>query len=121
MDDTNYQWKIANAAWDAALSLVDDKGDLTEDFDVSLKKFTKRKSCRSASTEYCAVKLKNAIRVAQVSIRFMRAKAGTMPPKPVRRYELLLALAKELETKCPEASASLQMAGCRYVELHWDR
>ena len=121
MDELEPHWKVDNAAWDAALSMISTKGDLIEEFDVALNKFTKRKTCSKASKEYCAAKLKDAINVAQHSIKFMRTRTGTLPPKPVRRYELLLDLAKELEAKFPEANRSLHMAGCRYVELHWDR
>ena len=121
MGELKPHWKIDNAAWDAALSLIDTNGDLIEEFDVALKKFTKRKSCSKASTEHCAAKLTDAINVASHSIKFMRTRTGTLPPKPVRRYELLLDLAKELVAKFPEANRSLHMAGCRYVELHWDR
>ena len=121
MDELESHWKVDNAAWDAALSLINTKGDLIEDFDVALKKFMKRKSCRKASKKFCAAKLKGAINVAQHSINFMRTRIGTLPPKPVRRYELLLDLAKELEAKFPKEHKSLHMAGCRYVELHWDR
>ena len=42
MDELKSHWKVDNAAWDAALSLIDTKGDLIEEFDVALKKFTKR-------------------------------------------------------------------------------
>jgi len=116
MEELEYRWKIENAAWDAALSLLDRKGDLVEEFDVAFKKFTKRKSCREAPQDYCEKQFRSAINVAQCSVRFMRSKIGALPPKPVRRYQILLELAKELETKCPEADASLHMAGCRYVE-----
>jgi len=121
MDELESHWKVENAAWHAALSLINTNGDLIEEFDVALKKFKKRKSCSKASKEYCAAKLKDAINVASHSIKFMRSRIGTLPPKPVRRYELLLDLAKELEAKFPDANRSLHMTGCRYVELHWDR
>jgi hypothetical protein len=121
MDDLEYRWKVENASWDAALSLVDYKGNMTEEFDEALKKFIKRKACKGVAQEYCKEKLQSAIHVAQCSIKFMRTKTGSLPPKPTRRYEILLNLAQVLEAECPEADASLHMTGCRYVELHWDR
>ena len=121
MDDVKNRWEIENAAWEAALSILDRNGEVIEEFESALERFIKRRACKEAPHAYCEEKLKAALSVAQCSVKFMRSKTGSLPPKPVHRYEILLTLAKELEIKCPKADASLHMTGCRYVELHWDR
>ena len=121
MQELEIGWKIENAAWEAALSIIDTKGNLTEEFDAALRKFVKRKPCKNASQDYCREKFRAAVDVAQCSIKFMRTGVGANPPKPARRYELLLELARELEAKCQEAAPIFHIAGTWHNQTGWSQ
>ena len=115
------RFPMLEAAWNAAMSLVDDKGDLRGDLADAEARFLKRKPCQALVEDDCKAAFHRAVEIAQVATRFRRSSCGTLPPKPARRYELLLSLARELESKFPGADQVLVMAGCRMLEVCWDR
>lgn len=112
---------MLEAAWNAAMSLVDEKGDLREDMDAAEARFLKRKPCLFLMKDDCRATFHRAVEIAQVATRFRRSNCGTLSPNPVRRYELLFSLATELESKFPGTDQLLVMAGCRMLEIYWDR
>lgn len=112
---------MLDAAWNAAMSAVDDSGDLRSDLGEAETRFLKRKSCRGMHADDCRAVFHTAVEIAQAATHFRRSKCGSLPPKPARRYELLLSLAKDLESRFPHSDVALIMAGCRMVELYWDR
>ena len=117
----NVHFDVITSAWNAAMSLLDHHGDSKEDIGIATERFLKRRACAGHSRDECEKEFVNALRVARAAILFRRAKTGQLPPSPVRRYELLLQFARELATECPEANDYTMMAGCRTVEMYWDR
>ncbi len=115
------RFPMLDAAWIAARSLVDDRGDLRSDLNEAEKRFLKQKSCQSLAEEDCRAVFCTAVGIAQATTRFRRSHCGALPPKPAKRYELLLTLANELESSFPQCDAALIFAGCRQVEMYWDR
>ena len=112
---------MLDAAWNAATSLVDSKADLCDDLAEAETRFLKRKSCQGLAEEDCRAAFQTSVEIVRTVLLFRRANCGSLPPKPTRRYELLLSLAKELESKFPNSDTALTMAGCRMAELYWDR
>lgn len=118
----NYErFPMLDGAWNAATTLLDDEGSLRCDLGEAEARFLRRKCCQNLAEDDCRTVFHTAVQVAQTAIQFRRSRCGTLPPKPSRRYELLLALAKELEARFPAADPFLLMAGCGLVEMYWDR
>ncbi len=112
---------MLDAAWNAAMSAVDDRGNLRGDPGEAETRFLKRRSCQGLPEDDCRTVFHTAVEIAQAAIHFRRSNCGSLSPKPARRYELLLSLAKDLESRFPHSDGALIMAGCRMVELYWDR
>jgi hypothetical protein len=113
--------RMLNDAWKAAMTLVNDRGDLRRDLHRAETSFLKWGCCRGLPEEGCRSAFRTAVAIAQEAIRFRRANCGLSSPKPARRYELLRSLAQSLEARFPSEDAVLIMAGCKLLEMHWDR
>jgi hypothetical protein len=115
------RFRMLNDAWTAAMRLVDDRGDLRIDLQRAETRFLKWKSCLGLPEEDCRTAFHTAVKIAQETIRFRRSNCGVSSPKPARRYELLHSLAEVLESRFPSEDSVLIMAGCKLLEMHWDR
>jgi hypothetical protein len=111
---------MLNGAWHAAMSLLNDRGDLRIDLQHAETRFLKRKCCLGLPEDDCRVAFQTAVKIAQETIHFRRSNCGVSSPKPTRRYELLHSLAELLESTFPSSDAVLIMAGCKLLEMHWD-
>jgi hypothetical protein len=69
----------------------------------------------------CQAALRSAVQVAQYLAQFRRSRCGQTAPGPRRHYELLLALATELEQSVPGCNPALIFWACRRLEMEWDR
>lgn len=118
---TYERFPMLYAAWDAAMSLVDDRGNLRGDLGEAGTRFLKRKSCQGLGKDDCRTVFHTAVEIAQATTHFRRTKCGALQPKPARRYELLFSLATDLEARFPHSDPALIMAACRTLELRWDR
>jgi hypothetical protein len=107
-------------AWFAAETLLDWDGELRGDLDEAAARFLRRKGCRGRPREECLAAFHNAVEIAQATRRFWRSSCGHNPPRPARRYELLLSLARSLESAFPAADDFFFMHACRLVEMRWD-
>lgn len=112
---------MLQAAWGAALKLVDDKGNVSEDASVRKGSFLRRTCCQALASEDCANAFDVAIGIAKATARFQRTRCGQLPPKTVRRYELLLSLARELAAEFPRCDDILIRFACGKLESAWDR
>ncbi len=115
------RFEMLNAAWQAAKALLNHRGELCSDLHEAEGRFLKQKCCKGLIADDCRTVFQTAVAIAETSTRSRRSKCGSLAPKPTRRYELLHDLAKSLEDKFPGADSFLIMAGCRSVEMHWDR
>jgi hypothetical protein len=111
---------MLNGAWHAAMSLLNDRGDLRRDLQHAETHFLKRKYCLGLPEDDCRAAFRAAVKIAQETIHFRRSNCGVPSPKPARRYELLRSLAELLESTCPSSDPVLIMAGCKLLEMHWD-
>jgi hypothetical protein len=112
---------LLTAAWRTGVSSVDAKGAMTEDMAAIFARFKKKRACRSSSEAICLATLSDAVRVAQAVMIFKRTKMGFSQPLPVRQYELLLALARDLERQFPKTDPFFWSAGCNLIEMEWAR
>ena|SRR5690349_3638700 len=118
----NYErFSLLSDAWNAATALLDDKGGCQSDLHEAELKFLGRKCCQGLAEDDCRLVFRTAVQIAQATISFRRSRCGSSQPRPSRRYELLLSFAKELETTFPTSDQFLLMAGCKMLEMHWDR
>jgi hypothetical protein len=115
------RFRMLNDAWTAAMRLVNDRGDLRLDLQRAETRFLKWGCCLGLPEEECRTAFRTAVEIAQETIRFRRSNCGASSPKPARRYELLRSLAEVLEARFPSKDAVLVMAGCKLLEMHWDR
>jgi hypothetical protein len=115
------RFAMLNGAWNAAMSLLNDRGDLRRDLQRAETDFLKRRYCRGLPEDDCRASFQTAVKIAQETIHFRRSNCGVSSPKPTRRYELLHSLAERLEATFPSSDAVLIMAGCKLLEMHWDR
>jgi hypothetical protein len=115
------RFRMLNDAWTAAMRLVNDRGDLRIDLQRAETRFLKWKSCLGLPEEDCRTAFRTAVEIAQETVRFRRSNCGVSSPKPSRRYELLRSLAEILEARFPSEDAILIRAGCKLLEMHWDR
>jgi hypothetical protein len=115
------RFRMLNGAWNAAIRLINDRGDLRTDLQRAETRFLKLKCCLGLPEEDCRTAFHTAVKIAQETIRFRRSNCGESSPKPARRYELLHTLAEVLESRFPSEDAVLIEAGCKLLEMHWDR
>ena len=120
-DSTGIRAGMIQGAWNAAGAILDDKGDLSEAPEAAQAKFLRRKCCDGLAEDVCKRAFLNALEIAQAAERFRRSSCPQNGPKPSRRYELLLSLARQLEVAFPQAGLLHIMIACRGLEHRWDR
>lgn len=105
---SNYErFPMVFGAWSAATALLDDKGSFRGELREAELRFVKRKCCQGLAEDDCRLVFNTAVHIAQAAISFRRTNCGARQPKPTRRYELLLSLAKEIEAEFPDSDPFL--------------
>jgi hypothetical protein len=108
---------MLDAAWQAAIALLDNM----EDLPVAEARFLKRKCCRGLAEHDGRTALHTAVGLARTTIRFYESKCFNIPRTTARYYELLFSLAQLLEREFPSADPYLIIKGCKLIEMRWAR
>lgn len=113
------RFEMLLGAWNAADAIVDYKGDLNDDLDRAKTKFLQIERRDGITDTECSNAFLTAVGIAQSAEGFRRSECPQNSPRPSRRYELVLSLARRLEAEFPDADRMFILAACRRLDQHW--